>query len=201
MAATNRFKSSLQKALWSELRREGFLGSGATVRRISGPVVHVVNIQGSSGGESCFINMGAHLSLLPTEGGGVVVPNELLEYQCAFRARIEPPAGPAFGWSYQEELVAATETVDFILSEWQRVGRAFFDKYMAFPDSFRSLVLAADPNEVHPAGLLTLSRVALLAGELHQGKRLASAGLARAPERATLLRNALDEALRSCEAG
>ena len=84
------FTSLLSKRLYPLLRAEGFRGTGATLRRVSEPVVEVFNVQGSSGGDRCYLNLGVHLTFLPAAGGRIVLPGELKESHCAFRTRIDP---------------------------------------------------------------------------------------------------------------
>src|SRR5262245_59375256 len=97
------FRRNLQKSLWRALRAEGFSGSGNTLRRLDLPIIHVFNIQGSPPGGSCYLNLGSHLAFLPAEGGEAVAPADMLEYHCAFRGRVEPAPGPAFGWAYIDD--------------------------------------------------------------------------------------------------
>ncbi len=140
---THPFKSRLQKALWALARRDGFEGSGATLRRVSGPTVHVVNIQ-SAGAKACYLNLGAHLTFLPPEGGVHVEPGKLMEYHCAFRERMHPPPGPDFGWAYLDDPQEASQSVEFVLTEWSRVARPFFAAHGSYSDSI-SAPLTGNP--------------------------------------------------------
>jgi hypothetical protein len=163
-----------------------------------GDAIHVVNIQAAEGGTACYVNLGAHLAFLPTAGGAAVDPSSILEYQCAFRDRIDPPPGPAFPWAYVDDPEAASESIEFVLSEWQSFGRRFFGRYGDYPEAFRSLLADETTEQAHPAHLLTLARIALQLTDERRAKRLATAGLARVPERATLLRRDLLEITRRC---
>lgn len=44
------FLKLLTQKLFPVLKTEGFEGSGQTLRRIDGPLIHVFNVQGASGG-------------------------------------------------------------------------------------------------------------------------------------------------------
>src|SRR5689334_18774413 len=92
------YLKSLAKTLYPTLRSEDFNGSGTTLRRLRGPLIHVFNVQGSSDSRRCYMNLGAHLDFLPSGGGRVCDPKKIKEYECAFRGRMEPPPGMAFGW-------------------------------------------------------------------------------------------------------
>ena len=142
---THPFRARLQKELWIQARKDGFVGSGTTLRRIAAPIIHVVNIEGSKE-NMCYLNLGAHLCFLPSEGGTVIDPGNVLEYHCAFRKRIEPPAGPAFGWAYLDDSREAAESIAFVLAEWNRVGCRFFAAHGNYPDSFRRLLDGANVN-------------------------------------------------------
>ena len=87
------FLKLLTRHLYPVLKAEGFEGSGQTLRRIRGPIVHVFNVQGASGGKACYLNLGAHYDFLPCEGGAFVPPAEIEESHCVFRERIDPPPG------------------------------------------------------------------------------------------------------------
>ena len=61
--------SLLARHLHPVLRAAGFKGSGATLRRISGPLIHIFNVRGSRSAPVCYLNLGVHLAFLPPEGG------------------------------------------------------------------------------------------------------------------------------------
>ena len=93
-------------------------------------MVHIFNMQGSSGGERCYFNLGVHLTFLPPEGGGSVEPSRLLEYHCMLRQRIEPP-GAAHGWIYGESKSEAEATVALALKAWHEQAVPFFSRYLS----------------------------------------------------------------------
>ncbi|GAB7533244.1 hypothetical protein PS3A_56600 [Pseudomonas sp. 3A(2025)] len=189
------FKLLAQK-LYPVLRAEGFKGSGQTLRRIDGPLIHVFNVQGSRGGEQCYLNLGAHLDFLPAEGGLAVQPQKLEEAHCVFRGRIDSPAGAAFGWAYGDSEEQAEETIAFIVSEWQRVGRAFFAQHAFYPQSYEALLLReVDADAIHARSALHLARIAAHLGQHERARSLVEIGLARAPERATILKAELAQVL------
>jgi hypothetical protein len=198
---THAFPKALQQRLWPVLRAEGFVGSGTTLRRFRGTVVHVFNIQGSSTGARCYLNLGAHLDFLPAEGGLSIEPKKLTESHCAFRGRIDPPPGAAFGWAYLDDVVAAQESIEFAVEAWRIEGRPFFEVYAEYPDAFRALVNKASAAELHPRSTLTYGRIALQLREVRRAEELARAGLLAVPEGATGLRADLKKLLATCERG
>jgi Domain of unknown function (DUF4304) len=87
--------------------------------------IHVVNVQGSQSARGCFINLGAHLLGLPTAGGGAptAIPKE---YECAFRARVDPPHDIGTGmWPYGESQEAPDAIGQRMVEEFNRQGNAF----------------------------------------------------------------------------
>lgn len=193
------FLKLITRMLYPVLRAEGFRGSGTTLRRVEEPLIHVFNFQGSRSECCCYLNLGTHLSFLPAEGGIAVEPGSFLEYHCVFRGRIHPPPGPSFGWFYGHSSEEAAESVEFIVSEWPTQARTFFNRYATYPESFIALVSEASPDQIHPRDCLHFARIA---NQLNMGDRtlaFAHAGLARAPEQATLLRADLSEFLRRFE--
>lgn len=191
------FTKALVSKLYPMLRAEGFKGSGTTLRRENAPVIHVFNIQGSRGASGFYLNLGVHLSFLPTEGGGEVVSAKLMEYQCSFRSRFEPPAGPQFAWSYGRDTAEMNETITFICDHWSIYAKPFFERYERYPSSFETLLHEIDLKTAHPRELLKFARIA---HQLRQGDRcqaFAEEGMNRCPERATGLRAHLLELLES----
>lgn len=89
----------------------------APLRRIRGPIGHVFNVQGASGGKTCYLNLGAHYDFLPCKGDAFVPPAKIEESHCVFRTHIEPPPGAAFGWVYGPDAASAEENVSLIVSE------------------------------------------------------------------------------------
>jgi hypothetical protein len=189
--AGHAFLTQLRTALWQRVRTGGFAGSGATLRRVALPVIHVVNLQPSPSSHCCYINLGVHLDFLPTDGGMSVQPANLMEYDCVFRERLHPPPGPSVGWAYLEDPIEAKDGIAFAISEWERVAVPFFQSLASFPESFLRLVDDAKPDDLHPMELRKLAQLAAHLGQLHRAKHLAQIGLERAPPAATLLIAAL----------
>jgi len=186
------FIKHLQARLFPVLRSEGFKGSGATLRRYAPPVLHVFNIQKSSSETHCYLNLGAHLDFLPTAGEGRCVPETIKESECVFRDRIVPPPGPAFGWVYQVDAKDIEESVEFILSEWSRVGRTFFARYSEYPRQFVELVRAALGTETHPMDALVLGRIAVHLNLRTEAEQLVSEALPTVSPAATGLKRNLE---------
>ena len=182
------FMKTLSARLYPMLRAHGFRGSGNTLRRVDDPVVHVFNVQGSSGAETCYLNLGAHLMFLPMPGGGMPDAKKLKEYECVFRDRMDPPGGSGVGWSYGCNEDEMNETIAFICEHWELYALPFFNKYSQFPADFDSLINDVDASSKHPIELLTLARIAAHLSNNSRAESLASEGLKRCPERASSLR-------------
>jgi hypothetical protein len=189
------FLSLLSKRLYPVLRAEGFKGSGTTLRRINGPVIHVFNVQGSSSGNTFYLNLGAHLSFLTPEGVNGVQPEKMMESGCVFRERMHPPPGPRFGWAYCDTMEQAIENVEFILSEWPSQGQAFFEQYKSFPESFAALISQTMPSSIHPGRCLHFARIAAELGRVDAAADFARSGLARVGEGASGARANLEKML------
>jgi hypothetical protein len=181
--AEHPFRKALKKALKPILKTSGFSGTGTTWRRINDPLVHVFNIQGSSGGDGCYLNLGAHLSFLPS-AGKLIPAEDTLEYHCAFRDRIDPPAG-TFRWAYLEDASETNESLAFIVSEWERQAVPFFERYAVFPESFRTLLshLAVATTQIHD--LFTFARIALQLEDRERACHLAETVRSKCPRSAT----------------
>jgi hypothetical protein len=185
------FRQALTRHLYPVLRDEGFKGSGATLRRIAGPVVHVFNVQGSGGGARCYLNLGVHLAFL-TPGRAL---STLLEYDCALRDRMDPPAAGALGWDYghsEDELEANARAT---VAAWAARGRPFFARHGRWPEDFTALVAAFDARAGHAATGLTIARIAHELGDTRRARAIAEIALANTPPRASGLRHDLAQLL------
>jgi hypothetical protein len=186
------FTKLLSRHLYPILRQEGFRGSGANLRRINGPLVHVFNVQGSSGSERCYLNLGAHLAFLSANSKDWQ-PEKALEYDCAFRTRLSPPAEQAFGWSYGNSEAEAEANALCAVAAWEGEGRPFFAQYATFPDDFVRLVAEFSPDQAHPGACLTMARIAAHLGDPARAASIAASALGRVGAQATTLRHSLHQ--------
>ncbi len=177
------FLRLLSKRLFPHLRDDGFAGSGTTLRRLNGAVLHVFNVQGSANTENFFVNLGA--TLLPLATGSETQASAIKEYQCIFRERLHPPELPRQNWAYGETEDDAEEVAARLHEAYRSRGRTWFDDHGGAPDSLRRLVDDPTALTLHPAHLLSLARVAEQLGDAERCRTLASEGLKRTPERAT----------------
>jgi hypothetical protein len=179
------FQRLLSAHLYPLLREEGFRGSGGTLRRIKNPVVHIFHFQGSRNGDGCFLNLGAHLTFLPPEGGLEIPPERFDDAHCAFRTRINRP-GTNEPWPYGERDNDALAVIQQMASEWRLQAAPFFNAHGSFPESFSAQVSAH-----HPTGdrsTLHYARIAAYLGLTEKAIALANAGLERTSPRASGLR-------------
>lgn len=193
------FTKALSKHFYPVLRKAGFRGSGSTLRRINEPLICVVNVQGSSGGDRCYLNLGAHLSFLPSTSG-TKEAGKLLEYECAFRSRISPPEGQTFGWSYGTSEQEAEENALLVVEAWATEGTAFFGRFNDYPESLVKLVAEFEPERAHPAECLLIARIAEHLGEVGRAAEIAKSGLSRVGEKAVGLRHSITQFLATTNA-
>ena len=155
------FLKLLAKRFYPELRKEGFKGSGKTLRRIDEPLVHVVNVQGSHGADGFFINLGANLTFLYP-----LIAEKTLESNCAFRDRLEPPVQFQNRlWPYAASEPDANIVIDEVIRAWSESGHAFFDAYASYPESFERLIRETDFGEMHPNHVFTHAKIARQLGQ------------------------------------
>ncbi|WP_217183750.1 DUF4304 domain-containing protein [Streptomyces sp. AC495_CC817] len=187
--------AQLRTQFFPVLAAAGFSRSGDVLRReLAGPVVHVVEVQHRARSGVFQVNLGAHLPALGGVAGGATVAVERMrEYDCAWRSSVlsgfRNASDSEFAYGATEE--QASESVAFLLSEWERQGPAFFDPLADFPDGFRERARASVSTPLHPAHLLTWAKVADLLGEGDLRRDIVEAALPRVPERATALRDDL----------
>jgi hypothetical protein len=176
------------KKLYPILREDGFRGSGSTLRRVADPLIHVFNIQGSSSADGCYINLGAHLAFLPSDGGGSCEAATIKEYQCAFRERLEPLDDSNGRWPYGRTQSEADATVEEMIKAWRNRGIPFFDRFGNYPDAFAEHVRAAVRTPPHPGHALTYARIGVHLGLAADAVAIARQAIDAAPPAATSLR-------------
>lgn len=201
MAARAEYLTLLSKDFYPLLRSSGFKGSGDTLRRVRGEVIHVVNIQGSSDAERCYVNLGAHLAFLPTEGGTIVDLPKIKEYECAFRARVDPPADLGFGWPYGHTPAETASFIKLLIQYYRAQGEPFFAALSDYPASFEGVTpedLGTPAKWGHLGGdhlPLTFARIAIHQEDTERAKAFARVGLEQAPASAQILRRRYEEIL------
>lgn len=189
MDARSRFHEHVKQILTPALRAEGFHVSGTTYRRSIGEVLHVVNLQGSTKGGQCCVNLGIHLTFLPAAGSSAVKETKTIEeMDCAFRRRLTPAGQSDAWWAYGECDSEASEAVRSILNLHQSVGAPYFRNFSRFPEDFGKVTPEMLTGNVElpfpPAGTfvgqtLSLSRIAMRIGRPTDARVFAEIGLAR----------------------
>jgi hypothetical protein len=144
-------------------------------------------VQGSAGGWHCYINLGAHLAFLSTDGGAVCNPRRIKEYECAFRDRLEPAAGQSIGWNYGSTVDDMHTSLALLLERWSTDGHRFFAKHRS-SDDFLKLVERAVIDPAHPIDSLKLARIGANLGREDLSLSIAENALPRVAPAATRLR-------------
>ena len=147
--------------------------------------MHVFHFQGSRSSEGCFLNLGAHLTFLPPEGGLDVPPARFDDAHCAFRIRVSRP-GSSEAWPYGRDETQALVTIREMATEWRAQALPFFQMYGSFPDAFIAQLSAHHPDG--DRSTLHYARIAQHLGLHDKAIDLANEGLALTSERATGLR-------------
>jgi hypothetical protein len=118
------------------LQEEGFRGSGNNFRRQTKEVIHVLNVQGSRYGGKCWINMGIHLTFLPTVVSRIADPKKITEPDCEFRTRLHYPDAVDTSWPYRNSDEEDERSALSIKKIYLDVGRNLFSQFLVFPDDF-----------------------------------------------------------------
>ncbi|MFK3677114.1 hypothetical protein ACI2IP_05250 [Microbacterium sp. NPDC090218] len=190
--------SLLRDRFYPVLKAQGFTRTGDVLRRVDSPVVHVVEVVHQPRRGVFRVDLGAHLTLLGDVSRHAIDTAKIREPDCAWRSSIIPgfrnDHDPDFAYGSNPE--EASESVAFLVSEWDRQSNAFFAPLTRWPDDFHDAARAAVETPPHPAHLLTWARVAALTGDLDLAQRCAEIALPSVPERATSLRESLEGILR-----
>lgn len=189
------FLRLVAQRFYPALRSAGFKGSGSTLRRVNGPVLHVFNVQGGSSGREFFINLGATLTSLEMQGVTPASAGTAKEYACVFRQRIDPPGRPQMAWPYPMNEAEAEQTLNALVQQFAGVGEPWFARHGTWPESFVILTASDDALAIHPAHMHVLARIAMLLTNRERAALLARAALRRCPATASGLRHDLQQLL------
>ncbi|WP_181393021.1 DUF4304 domain-containing protein [Stenotrophomonas sp. HMWF023] len=188
-ADKERFFELLESEFFPRLLREGFVRQGRTFRRICTPLIHIVEFQHGSGGQWCYVEMGAHLAFLPQQGGGEYSPETIIESGCVFRERLAGDgAVTGGGWAYGASEPETFASAKALFSAWESAGRQFFAAHQNFPGDYEAMLDSADFEQVRAAELLVFARIAASLKRQEQASALARQGLERAAPAASSLR-------------
>ena len=184
---TSDFRLELKTRLAPMLRAEGFAGSGVTFRRQTGVVIQVLTVQGSNYGDSCCINLGTHLTFLPTTMDEPPDPKNITESLCEFRRRLAPEGQSDRWWSYGSDRREASASVEDLVGLTRRLGLPFFERFREFPGAFERVTpeqLASGDFSMLPGGVtagqgaLAMARIAAHLGQASRARDFAQVGMA-----------------------
>ncbi|MEP0846085.1 MAG: DUF4304 domain-containing protein [Phycisphaerae bacterium] len=167
------------EALYPGLRAEGFSGSGETLRKRLGEVVQVVNVQGGSAADRCYVNLGIHLSFLPEVGSTSregCNPKTVKPSQCVIQSRLKPPAEFQFGFPYGATAAETKRSVEALVAAWRDQSPAFFRQLSAFPEDFLRITPEDVRQGASPLGALHCARIAFHLGDITAARAFAQVG-------------------------
>jgi hypothetical protein len=140
--APARLESAISLHFAPALRRQGFVGSGRTFRRLVDEAVHVVNVQGFYYGGRFAVNLSAHPLGLPCVGGRTLDARKITEEKCEFRHRLtEGPAGRT--WDHDGTAEGMAAALRDAATVFQECGQAFFKMFTGSDSVFRTFTSAA----------------------------------------------------------
>jgi hypothetical protein len=158
------------KQIAPHLRALGFRGSGQNYRRTDGDFVFIVNFQGSSSGDSFYVNLGAQPVFIPNDG--YVELKDLKEHCCVFRQRV----GGTWPWDMP------AHGFDAFAHELTISQAAFFGHIQTLPNAIATrlpeeLLAEFTFGQTEAGSALHLARAAVALGQEGKGRSLARAGL------------------------
>lgn len=184
------FYTQLKESFFPVLRNLGFKGSGQNFRRISGEMIHTINIQNNKYGGSCCVNLGLHLTFLPVSWSADQMPDskKVKAVDCEFRKRLAPGGKNDYWWKFKGKGLFGkpSKSVAHLKETYLNSGEPEFKKYQSVEDLIHRLTPAAVEKEeripvfgeVAPArGALTMARIYQHSGDFKLCRRYAQLGL------------------------
>ena len=128
-----RLESSIKDHLSPVLKSDGFFGSGRPFRRISGDLIHVVNVQGSRYGGMFAVNLGIQPRCIPDVVGHAPDATKIREELCEFRRRLSEAKGDQW-WEHEGSKESMDAAVRAAASVYTTIGRRLFSE-LSGPES------------------------------------------------------------------
>ena len=128
-----RLESSIKDHLSPVLKSDGFFGSGRTFRRISGDLIHVVQVQGSRYGSKFAVNLGIQPRSIPDVVGNSPDATKIREELCEFRRRLSEAKSDQW-WEHQGSKESMDAAVRAAASVYTTIGRRLFSE-LSGPES------------------------------------------------------------------
>lgn len=128
-----RLESSIKDHLSPVLRSDGFFGSGRTFRRVSGDLIHVVQVQGSRYGGKFAVNLGIQPRSIPDAAGNSPDARKIREERCEFREGLSDTNGDQW-WEHAGSKESMDAAVRAAAAVYTTVGRRVFSE-MSGPES------------------------------------------------------------------
>ncbi len=182
-----RFYAVLKADLAPQLRIIEFKGSGQNFNRVTGDVIHAINIQGNPWGGSCIVNLGIHLGFLPDTLGVVLEPRKIREINCAFRTRIGSPIHSDGWWTYGSDPRTSEANARSLVASVLDKGERHFQRFnhpAAILDELEQMLLAPANPGYRLTSYLSLAGTALAGARIHRhngnladSRRFAQVGL------------------------
>lgn len=176
------------KRIAPSLRTLGFQGSGQNYRKRDENFVFVINFQGSRGGDSFFVNLGAQPVFIPAEGNADV--KKLKEYECVLRRRV----GEDWPWQISDEIFSQLER------EIVSVQAEFFGTAQTLPEALATgaphdLLKKFSGEFASNRTVLHLARAAAKLGHIETAQKLVNLGKELANDQAVIFKVELEKVL------
>jgi hypothetical protein len=128
-----RLEASIRDHLSALLKSDGFFGTGRTFRRISGDLIHVVQVQGSRYGSEFAVNLGIQPLCIPDVAGNPPDATRIREELCEFRRRLSEATGDQW-WEHDGSKESMDAAVRAAASIYVTMGRRRFSE-LSGPES------------------------------------------------------------------
>jgi hypothetical protein len=121
----HRLECSIRDHLGPVLRDDGFVGPGRNFHRISGNLIHVVQVQGSRYGGKFAVNLGIQPAAIPDVAGNSPDATKIKPELCEFRRRLSE-VGSDQWWDHAESKESMDAAVRAAASVYATIGRRLF---------------------------------------------------------------------------
>ncbi len=150
------FVKSVENRFCATLTPLGFVSRGRVWIRYRSEFIDCVDLQIRTDGLACCVNLGVHLSFLPSaDGSNSFDPKASSTVDCEIKARLAPDKMADYWWDFTSGL----QGVESLVGCFREIGLSFFDQYIDFPLPFTKVTMAEISSEATLRLMPTMTKV------------------------------------------
>lgn len=181
------FLQILRNEFAPRLREIGFKGNERNFKRVDNEIINVINLQANKYGGSYVVNLGLHLTFLPTGMSSELLDvDKIKAHECEFYMRLAPGCKNEHWWKYKGLFCNPSKNARHLIETYFKHGEGNFKDFKSIDDfinifSIEKLKKDKYANNFREKGVLrgslTMARIYEHLGQTENAKIFAKLGL------------------------